>query len=302
MISGALPALMVFFIRLFVPESKKWEHEKARGATSHWSNGDLLGVSVGCLASIAIIWSWSPAGVGPGAAALITAAGVAAALWGFLFPVRRYLARAVSAGSLAPHQQRWSSSTCCLAQASPAWRCSARGDRSSGRRAGHFSSSPTRASSRGNTRRSAPRSAPSSSPSSWASPREDSAAASHTPRCAWDRSCRACSSTRATNGSTGSFCSRFFWPAASPRVLRIVPSLSAGALSDRRARNRAGILVQLRTHSRRRRRPADSDAHGILRRKLSDGGISPDGVLRRGAGDYLVRTGDARQAAARINS
>ena len=106
MISGALPALMVFFIRLFVPESKKWEHEKARGATSHWSNGDLLGVSAGCLASIAIIWSWSPAGVGPGAAAVITALGVGAALWGFLFPVQRYLARAISAGSLAPQQQR----------------------------------------------------------------------------------------------------------------------------------------------------------------------------------------------------
>ena len=41
-----------------------------------------------------------------GAAAIITAVGVAAALWGFLFPVRRYLARAVSAGSLAPQQQR----------------------------------------------------------------------------------------------------------------------------------------------------------------------------------------------------
>jgi MFS transporter, SHS family, sialic acid transporter len=106
MISGALPALMVFFIRLFVPESKKWEHERARGATSHWSNGDLIGVSVGCLASIAIIWSWSPAGTGPGTAAIITAAGVAAALWGFLFPVRRYLARAISAGSLAPQQRR----------------------------------------------------------------------------------------------------------------------------------------------------------------------------------------------------
>ncbi len=106
MISGALPALMVFFIRLFVPESKKWEHEKARGATSHWSNVDLVGVSSGCLASIAIIWSWSPAGTGPGAAAIITAVGVAAALWGFLFPVRRYLARAVSAGSLVPQQQR----------------------------------------------------------------------------------------------------------------------------------------------------------------------------------------------------
>jgi MFS transporter, SHS family, sialic acid transporter len=106
MISGALPALLVFFIRLFVPESKKWEHEKARGATSHWSNGDLIGVSVGCLASILIIWSWSPAGTGPAIAAILTIAGVAAALWGFLSPVRRYLSRAVSAGSLAPQQQR----------------------------------------------------------------------------------------------------------------------------------------------------------------------------------------------------
>lgn len=106
MISGALPALLVFFIRLFVPESKKWEQEKARGATAHWSNRDLLGVLTGCLASIAIIWSWSPMGVGPLAATAITAIGVAAALWGFLFPVRSYLARAVSAGSLAPSQQR----------------------------------------------------------------------------------------------------------------------------------------------------------------------------------------------------
>jgi MFS family permease len=33
MISGALPALLIFFIRLFVPESEKWQHEHARGAT-----------------------------------------------------------------------------------------------------------------------------------------------------------------------------------------------------------------------------------------------------------------------------
>jgi MFS family permease len=106
MISGALPALLVFFIRLFVPESKKWEDEKARGATSHWSNVDLIGVTVGCLASIAIIWSWSPAGAGLAVAAMTTVLGLAAALWGFLFPVRRYLDRAITAGNLAPHQHR----------------------------------------------------------------------------------------------------------------------------------------------------------------------------------------------------
>ena len=30
MIAGALPALLIFFIRIFVPESHKWETERAR--------------------------------------------------------------------------------------------------------------------------------------------------------------------------------------------------------------------------------------------------------------------------------
>ena len=105
MISGALPALMVFFIRLCVPESEKWEDEKKRGATLHWANGDLVGVGAGCLASLAIIWSWSPLGTGPAAASAITVIGVAVALWGFLFPVQRYLARALGAGSIAPAER-----------------------------------------------------------------------------------------------------------------------------------------------------------------------------------------------------
>ena len=101
MITGALPALLIFFIRLFVPESKRWEHERARGATSHWANSDLAGVFVGCLASLVIIWSWSPVGTGPMTAAVITFVGVAVALLGFLYPVRRYLNRAIMARSLA---------------------------------------------------------------------------------------------------------------------------------------------------------------------------------------------------------
>jgi MFS family permease len=101
MISGALPALLIFFIRLFVPESKKWEGEKARGATSHWANIDVIGVMIGGLASLTIIWSWSPAGTAPGVATVITAIGLAVALAGFLFPVRRYLSRAVAARSLS---------------------------------------------------------------------------------------------------------------------------------------------------------------------------------------------------------
>ena len=54
MLLGTLPALLTFFIRMFVPESEKWEKEKERGATSHWATQDLLGVLVG-LAGPALI-------------------------------------------------------------------------------------------------------------------------------------------------------------------------------------------------------------------------------------------------------
>ena len=103
MISGAFPALLIFFIRMFVRESEKWEEEKARGATSHWSNSDLGGVGIGCLAALVIIWAWSPAagGLGAGAATLITVVGLVVALFGYLHPVRQYLSRAIAAGALS---------------------------------------------------------------------------------------------------------------------------------------------------------------------------------------------------------
>ena len=106
MISGALPALLIFFIRLFVPESEKWEEEKATGSTSHWAKADLLGVLIGCAAAIAIIWAWSPAGVSLLPAVLITIVGLAVALWGYLHPVRQYLGRAVLAGSLSAGSEK----------------------------------------------------------------------------------------------------------------------------------------------------------------------------------------------------
>src|SRR3989440_2692932 len=46
MLIGAVPALLTFFIRLFVPESERWREEKSRGATSHWATRDLAGVLV----------------------------------------------------------------------------------------------------------------------------------------------------------------------------------------------------------------------------------------------------------------
>jgi SHS family sialic acid transporter-like MFS transporter len=100
MISGALPALLIFLIRIWVPESEKWQAEKDRGATSHWANVDLVGVLVGAVAAVAIIWAWSPAGTGRLAATGITIVGLAVALVGYLHPVRRYLARATASASL----------------------------------------------------------------------------------------------------------------------------------------------------------------------------------------------------------
>ena len=101
MITGALPALLIFFIRIFVPESDKWEQEKAAGTTSHWGNSDLSGVLAGGLAGMIIIWSWSPIGPQSAPTAIaVTIPCLFTVVWGYLFPVKRYLARAELAGGL----------------------------------------------------------------------------------------------------------------------------------------------------------------------------------------------------------
>jgi MFS family permease len=119
MIAGALPALLIFFIRLFVPESHKWEAERARGGTSHWATRDLVGVLIGALGAMAVILAWSPVytetvrapagginvttGLPMWAVAarlIVTVLGLAIALLGYLYPVIRYLGRAQAAGQL----------------------------------------------------------------------------------------------------------------------------------------------------------------------------------------------------------
>jgi MFS family permease len=52
---GATPALLTFFIRLFVPESQRWQHQRDRGATSHWASRDLIGVGIGAAVACLII-------------------------------------------------------------------------------------------------------------------------------------------------------------------------------------------------------------------------------------------------------
>ncbi len=97
-VSGALPALINFFILFAVPESHKWEEEKASGKTSHWATWDLLGVLIAALAALVIIYVWSPmTTMGAPLAAVITIVGLAIAMWGYLHPVRQYMSRSAAA-------------------------------------------------------------------------------------------------------------------------------------------------------------------------------------------------------------
>ncbi|HTU26401.1 MAG TPA: MFS transporter [Pirellulales bacterium] len=93
MLAGAGPALLTFLIRLFVPESERWQEQRDRGAASHWATQDLLGVLVGAVAALTIVvlamWQGLPLWL----RVLGTLLGVVVAAAGFLFPVARYLRR-----------------------------------------------------------------------------------------------------------------------------------------------------------------------------------------------------------------
>ena len=104
MLTGIVPALLAFLIRLFVPESERWKKEQQSGATSHWATVDLLGVAVGALGPMGMIflcapnWSFSlPTRV------MGSVLGVGLALFGYTYPVRRYLSRAQPSGGDPRH-------------------------------------------------------------------------------------------------------------------------------------------------------------------------------------------------------
>ena len=104
MLMGTLPALLTFFIRLFVPESERWQKEAGRGATSHWATRDLLAVLVGALGPAFIIYLWATPN--PAALRIVgTILGLAVATVGYTYPVYRYLQRLNAAdGNLQPWQ------------------------------------------------------------------------------------------------------------------------------------------------------------------------------------------------------
>jgi SHS family sialic acid transporter-like MFS transporter len=95
MVAGMLPAVLTFFIRLFVPESGSWEQEKSKGTTSSWATRDLLGVLVGASACGIILWLWSTNFdwitrlVGTLVCLLVVTGG-------YLYPIIRYLRRSGS--------------------------------------------------------------------------------------------------------------------------------------------------------------------------------------------------------------
>jgi hypothetical protein len=116
MICGALPAVLTFFIRLFVPESEKWAEENASGRTRQWSSTDLLAVVGGTLAALAMICVWAdpdalpftlPAFVVDNLKVQIpvTVLGLVAAYFGYTYPARKYLQR--STFTTADHVGVW---------------------------------------------------------------------------------------------------------------------------------------------------------------------------------------------------
>jgi SHS family sialic acid transporter-like MFS transporter len=97
MLLGTLPALLTFVIRIFVPESEKWEKEQESGSTSHWATQDLLGVLVGLAGPALIVFIW--ARPHPTWLQLVaTLAGLTIAALGYTYPVIRFFHRQQLAG------------------------------------------------------------------------------------------------------------------------------------------------------------------------------------------------------------
>jgi MFS family permease len=101
MLLGAVPSLLTFIIRIFVPESDRWTEHAAAGKTSHWSRRDLLGVLVGAVAGAGMI-TLSAIPMPNGVRLIGTLVGFVIVVLGFLHPVRGYLRRS----GLPPEVQR----------------------------------------------------------------------------------------------------------------------------------------------------------------------------------------------------
>lgn len=100
MMVGAVPALLTFFIRMYVPESHRWESERERGATSHWATQDLLAVLIGSFGACGIVAVWAPMWdfqIPLVVQILGTIVGLIVVTTGYTYPVIVYLQRATAA-------------------------------------------------------------------------------------------------------------------------------------------------------------------------------------------------------------
>lgn len=103
MILGIVPALLTFFIRIFVPESHKWEEEQQSGKTSNWATADLLGVLLGAMGPGVLVYLYAFPATGSFEHTLpirliATVIGVLVAIVGYTYPVLRYLQRLRASG------------------------------------------------------------------------------------------------------------------------------------------------------------------------------------------------------------
>jgi MFS family permease len=100
MMLGTAPALLTFLIRMFVPESHKWEEEHSKGTTSNWVSADLIGVLIGALGPFMILTVWAydrlpllDIPIHMPTKIIATIIGLIVAIVGYTYPVVRYLHR-----------------------------------------------------------------------------------------------------------------------------------------------------------------------------------------------------------------
>jgi MFS transporter, SHS family, sialic acid transporter len=94
MMLGALPALLTFLIRIYVPESTRWQQERDLGATRHWASVDLPAVLVGAVGACGIVAAWIPNFDIPFAGRVLASiVGFVVALGGYTYPAYRFLRR-----------------------------------------------------------------------------------------------------------------------------------------------------------------------------------------------------------------
>ncbi len=92
MLCGVLPAFLTLFVRLFVPESQRWEHEHKAGSTAGWRTQDLIGVLFGIICCFGIIGLWSYE-LPLWWRLLGTSIGLILVAIGYLYPVFQYMLR-----------------------------------------------------------------------------------------------------------------------------------------------------------------------------------------------------------------